>query len=186
MSLAGLTIFLDRLSTTKTDTVLFFWSSLTSSKLNIRSCSCTWLDMAFAHWSKSTTSTWIFGGAFQIFSLPSFSWSLFEVGETFFKGELFNLFWSGGGAFLWGEGLFLFCSGGVVFLGGDFEEILSSGGGPFFSEGDFVFFFGSVGGSPLLGGNRAFMAEPSDRPAINDGVGGRKKGGRLYEKKVKK
>ena len=34
-----------------------------------------------------------------------------------------------------------------------------------------------MGGSPLLGGNRAFMAEPSDRPAINNGPGGRKKGG---------
>ena len=39
-------------------------------------------------------------------------------------------------------------------------------------EGDFDFFFlDNVGGSPLLGGNRAFMAEPSDRPAINDGPG---------------
>ena len=100
--------------------------------------------MALALWSKSTTSTWIFGGAFQIFSLPSFL-SLFEVGEPFFKGELLLLsFWSGGGAFLWGEGVLLFFSDGGVFLGGDFEEILSSGGGTFFVEGDFAFFF--VGG----------------------------------------
>ena len=69
MSLAGLTILRDRLSTTKTDTVLFFWSSLTSSKLNIRPCSCTSLEMAFARWSKSSTSTCIFGGAVQLFSL---------------------------------------------------------------------------------------------------------------------
>ena len=33
------------------------------------------------------------------------------------------------------------------------------------------FFWTMWGGSPLLGGNRAFMAEPSDRPAINDGPG---------------
>ena len=51
-------------------------------------------------------------------------------------------------------------------------------------EGDFVFFFldNVGGGSPLLGGNRAFMAEPSDRPAINNGPGGRKKGGCEDEK----
>ena len=59
---------------------------------------------------------------------------------------------------------------------GDFEEILSSEGGSFFVEGDFAFFFAG-GGSPLLGGNRAFMAEPSDRPAINNRMGGRKKWG---------
>ena len=40
-----------------------------------------------------------------------------------------------------------------------------------------LFSFFDVEGSPLLGGNRAFMAEPSDRPAINDGVGGRGKRG---------
>ena len=72
---------------------------------------------------------------------------------------------------MWGEGVFLFCSGGVVFLGGDFEEILSSGGGSFLEEGDFIFFFDDVGGSPSLGGHRAFMAEPSDQPAINNGLG---------------
>ena len=42
-----------------------------------------------------------------------------------------------------------------------------------------------MGGSPLLGGNRAFMAEPSDRPAINDGLGVRKKVGCRYDKKGK-
>ena len=30
-----------------------------------------------------------------------------------------------------------------------------------------------------MGGNRSFMAEPSDRPAINDEVGGREKKGVL-------
>ena len=42
------------------------------------------------------------------------------------------------------------------------------------------------GGHPCLGGNRAFMAEASDRPAINDGLGGRKKGGCRYKKMKKK
>ena len=151
MSLAVLTIFLERLSTTKRDTVLFFWSSLTSSKLNIRPCSCTWLDMAFAFWSKSTTSTWILGGAFQIFSDSfsfSFGSSLFEVGETFIADKLFGLFWSGWGAFLWGEGDFPSFSGGGVFLGGDCNVILSSGGGSFLEEGDLAFFFEHVGGHP--------------------------------------
>ena len=115
-----------------------------------------------------------------MFSLPSFL-SLFEGGEPFFKGELF--FWSGGGVFLWGEAVLLFFFDGGVFLGGDFEEILSSG--TFFVEGDFAFFF-VVGGSPLLGGNRAFMAEPSDRTAINDRLGEREKWGCKYEKREKK
>ena len=77
------------------------------------------------------------------------------------------------GRFYGGEGVFLIFSDRGVFLGGDFEEILSSE--TFFGEGDFAFFF-VVGGSPLLGGNRAFMAEPSDRPAINKRL--------LWEKKV--
>ena len=110
-----------------------------------------------------------------MFSLLSFL-SLSEGGEPFFKGELF--FWSGGGAFLWGEGVFLIFSDTGVFLGGDFEEILSSG--TFFEEGDFAFFF-VVGGSPLLGGNRAFMAEPSDRPAINKRLLWEKRWGCIYE-----
>ena len=38
-----------------------------------------------------------------------------------------------------------------------------------------VFFLDDVGVHPCWGGNRAFMAEPSDRPALNDGLGGRKK-----------
>ena len=94
----------------------------------------------------------------------------FEGGEILFCDELVDLsFWSGG-AFLCGEGDFLFCSGGGVFLGGDCDTILSSGGGSFFEEGDFVFFFEDVGASPLLGGKKAFMAELSDRPAINNGI----------------
>ena len=137
MSLAGLTIFLDRLSTTKTDTVLFFWSCLTSSKLNIRPCSCTSLEMAFARWSKSSTSTCIFGGAVQLFS---FSWEIFS-GVAFLSGE-------------------------VDFLGGVFS--FWSGGGAFWGVGDSFFFFTWGGGSPLVGEKRAFMAEPSARPAITD------------------
>ena len=135
---------------------------------------------------RSATSTWIFGGAFQMFSPPSF-WSFFEGDEPSFKGEHFLLFsfWSGGGAFLCGEGDFLSFSGGGVFLGGDSGTEFSSGGGSFLEEGDldFFFFLDNVGGSPFLGGNRAFMAEPSDRPAINDGLGGRKKGGCRDQKK---
>ena len=106
--------------------------------------------------------------------------SLSEGGEPFSKGELF--FWLEGGAFFGGEGVFLIFSDTGVFLGGDFEEILSSG--TFFGEGDFAFFF-VVGGSPLLGGNRAFMAEPSDRPAINDRLGEREKWGCEYETREK-
>ncbi len=65
-------------------------------------------------------------------------------------------------------------------MGGDFAAILSSGGRTFFVEGDLAFFF--VGGSPLPGGNRAFMAVPSDRPAINNVVGERKKLGMMWKK----
>ena len=55
---------------------------------------------------------------------------------------------------------------------GDFSFL--SGGGTFLEVGDLFFFFTWGGGSPLVGGKRAFMAEPSGRPAIND---------RLVEKK---
>ena len=78
------------------------------------------------------------------------------------------------GAFLSGEGSF-FC--------GDFS--FWSGGGVFFSLGDLFLFFTWGGGSPLFGENNALMAEPSDRPAINDRLGGRKKGGCKYEKNKK-
>ena len=40
-------------------------------------------------------------------------------------------------------------------------------GGAFLSHGDSPFFFTWRGGSPLLGEKRAFLAEPSARPAIN-------------------
>ena len=64
----------------------------------------------------------------------------------------------------------------------------------FFFDGDFSFWSGEghflykviyfyFSPSPLLGKNKAFMAEPSDRPAINDRLGGRKKAGCKYEKK---
>ena len=65
-----------------------------------------------------------------------------------------------------GEGSFFF------FFCGDFS--LWSGGGAFFTEGDLFLFF-TWGGSPLFGENNAFMAEPSERPAINDRLGGRKR-----------
>ena len=57
----------------------------------------------------------------------------------------------------------------------------------FFTAGDLFLFFTwgrvtIVGG----GGNNAFMAEPSDRPAINDSLSGRKKRWVCkYEKKKK-
>ena len=86
-----------------------------------------------------------------------------------------TLFWWSGifGGRFWGNA---FVRGKVIFLR---RVILSS-------------FLTMWGGSPLLGGNRAFMAEPSDRPAINNGLGGRKKwgwcgkkgGGRNEEKKT--
>ena len=55
---------------------------------------------------------------------------------------------------------------------GDFSFL--SGRGTFLEVGDLFFFFTWGGGSPLVGEKRAFMAEPSGRPAIND---------RLVEKK---
>ena len=106
---------------------------------------------------------------------PPFFWSFFSLGgEPSFNGELFLSFWSEVGVFLSGEGDFLSFPGGGVFSGGDTGTEFSSGGGSFLPEGDFDFFFlvDNMGGSPLLGGNRAFMAEPSDRPAINNGPGG--------------
>ena len=127
MSLAGFTILCDCLSTTKTDTVLFFWSYLTSSKLNISPCSCASLEMAFARWSKSSTLTWIFGGTVQLFSVFSFSWSGAFLGNG-------DFILSVGGAFLSGEGGFPlrdFC-GDLSFW---------SGGGAFLKEGDLFFFF---------------------------------------------
>ena len=63
-----------------------------------------------------------------------------------------------GGAFLSGE---------ASFLCGDFS--FWSGGGAFLEECDFFFFFWGAG-SPIFGENEAFMAEPSDRPSINDGT----------------
>ena len=47
--------------------------------------------------------------------------------------------------------------------------VLWSIGVSFFLEGDLFFFFVGAG-SPLLGGNRAFLAESSDRLAIKNGV----------------
>ena len=60
-----------------------------------------------------------------------------------------------------------FLSGVDSFFCGDFS--FWSGGGAFLGEG-YLFSFFLGGGSPLFGENKAFMAEPSDRPAINDGT----------------
>ena len=65
----------------------------------------------------------------------------------------------------WG-GNFPSFSGEGNFLGGVFS--FWSGEGAFFGVGDEFFFFTWGGGSPLVGEKRAFMAEPSARPAIND------------------
>ena len=78
--------------------------------------------MAFARWSKSSTSTWILGGAVQLFSCFSFSFSGaflandLSVGGTFLSGlDSFFCgdfsFWSGGGAF-WGRVIYFFLSEG--------------------------------------------------------------------------
>ena len=111
MSLASLTILRDRLSTTKTDTVLFFL--ILSYLLQIEHKAM--LLYFIARWSKSSTSTCIFGrGAVQLFS---FSFSSPFWGDDFpsFSGEgnfwdVFS-FWSGGGAFLV-LGDFFFFTGG--------------------------------------------------------------------------
>ena len=88
------------------------------------------------------------------------------------------LFWSGGGVFLT-NGNFTFCSGGGHFcrrrvnshFGFCGETVIS-----LFGQGErhfwvrvVCFSFSGVegGGSPLLGENKAFMAEPSDWPDIN-------------------
>ena len=114
MSLAGLTIFLDRLSTTKTDTVLFFL--VLSYLLQIEHIG----HAPVFHWrwpllaGAGRRHRPVFSaGAVQLFSLLYFL-SLSEGGEPFFKGEL--IFWSGGGLFLWGEDVLLFFSDRVVFL----------------------------------------------------------------------
>ena len=62
-----------------------------------------------------------------------------------------------------------FCRGRVIFHLGIFVEIYLFGQGAkhFWRR---VICFSFSGGSPLLGENKAFMAEPSDRPAINDGT----------------
>ena len=58
-------------------------------------------------------------------------------------------------------------------MGGDFSFFcVWSVGGAFLSHGDSPFFFTwGGGGSPLLGEKRAFLAEPSARPAINGRLG---------------
>ena len=62
----------------------------------------------------------------------------------------------------------------MAFLSGEgnfWGDVFSfwSGEGAFFGVGDMFFFlFTWGGGSPLVGEKRAFMAELSARPAIND------------------
>ena len=63
--------------------------------------------------------------------------------------------------------------------------LFGQGEGHFFHKVIYFYFSPGGGGSPLFGENNAFMAEPSDRPAINDRLGGRKKWGCKYEKKKK-
>ena len=60
------------------------------------------------------------------------------------------------------------------FYGEILAQNFPQGEGHFCRRVILISFFRSTiwGGSPLLGGNRAFMAEPSDRPAINNGPGG--------------
>ena len=96
------------------------------------------------------------GGAVQLFS---FSFSFLLSGDDFFSGE------------------------GNIFCG-----VFSfwSGGGAFFGVGVLIFFFTWGGGSPLIGEKRAFMAEPSDRPAINDRLVGKKVGVNMIIKKKQK
>ena len=82
--------------------------------------------------------------------------------DLYFRGavQLFSFSFS----FFWGDD-FLSFSGEGNFWGDVFS--FWSGGGAFFVFGDF-FFFTWGGGSPLVGEKRAFMAEPSARPAITD------------------
>ena len=73
----------------------------------------------------------------------------------------------------------------VIFFGGG---VFLVRGGTFFELGDSFFFFTwGGGGSPLTGENKAFMAEPSDRPAINDRLLRKKgRGGECEKKKCEK
>ena len=79
------------------------------------------------------------------------------------------------GAFLSGEGCFFV----AIFLFGQGE-------GHFFHKVIYFSFSPGGGGSPLFGENNTFMAEPSDRPAIKDRLGGRKKRGGVNMKRTKK
>ena len=90
--------------------------------------------MAFARWSKSSTSTWIFGGAVQLFSGFSCSGAFLANGDLSGEGSLWRFFFLVRGRGIFGGGRF-------IFLGG---------------------------GSPLFGENKAFITDPSDRPAINN------------------
>ena len=75
-----------------------------------------------------------------------------------------------GRGFFVGEGNFP-----LWILCGDGDFSFWSGGGAFLEKGDLIFFFWGKR-SPLLGENKAFMAEPSDQPTINDGTTKKLKG----------
>ena len=49
-------------------------------------------------------------------------------------------------------------------------QYFHQGEGHFFRRVILFSFLKMWGGSPLLGGSSGFMAEPSDRPAINNGT----------------
>ena len=167
MSLVGLKILRDGLSTTKTDTVLFFWSCLTSSELNIRPCSCTSLEIALARWSKSSTSTCSFGGAVQLFSVFfPFSFFVFKYGGRnygFVRGftvlvrrrvflEEGNLtFWSEGETFLSGRVISHFGSGEGHFCGETVISHFGHGEGHFWTGRFFFFWGGGLKDNPYLG-----------------------------------
>ena len=61
-----------------------------------------------------------------------------------------------------------FSQGRVVFYVEIF--LLGQGEGHFWRRVIYFYFSPGWGGSPLFGENKAFMAEPSDQPAINDGT----------------
>ena len=167
MSLWGLTILRKRLSTTKTDTVLFFWSCLTSHKLNISPFFCISLDTAFAYGRRSSTSTSILSGALHTLLSISLEVDIFGVGSSTIQVILF------GGSHI------LFCENINNFrwrlINIKEDKILQ--GGTFFEWGEhdfyFMFFFLPLRrGRPSLARGRvkkALMAEPPGRLVIRGG-----------------
>ena len=93
----------------------------------------------------------------------------------FSKGNCLDYFGQEEGHFCEGRVYFYFVQVEWYFWGEILKKYFRQGEGHFLRRVILSSFLKMWGGSPLLGGNRAFMAEPSDRPAINNGVGGRKK-----------